>query len=105
MKRVHSLRLSFQVKVAICMIAVVTVTSAVLISLLYDAFRSNLRDKINDGLINLVSVAASQIDGDRHAQVIDPANYSDEAYQSLLDQLRTIQASAPDVYYIYTMRM
>lgn len=62
----------------------------------YDrAFRSDLQ--------RLAAVAASQLDGDTHSTLRNPVQESSEQYDRLVRPLRSFQASATNIAYIYTI--
>jgi diguanylate cyclase (GGDEF)-like protein len=48
-------------------------------------------------------LAASVVDGDLHAQLLDPANYTDERYKRALAPLVKFHSANPNIFYLYTM--
>jgi diguanylate cyclase (GGDEF)-like protein len=51
----------------------------------------------------VAQLAAAVVDGDLQHQLSDPANYSDELYQSALIPLVRLHSAAPSIFYVYTM--
>ncbi len=75
--------------------------SAAIIFILYNNFRSELRQELRNRLISITTVAALQQDGDTLVKV---AARGDEFYQKINEQNLKIRASDPDLVYVYTMR-
>ncbi|MEW6286447.1 MAG: GAF domain-containing protein [Chloroflexota bacterium] len=75
--------------------------SAAIIALLYNNFRSELRQELRNRLISITTVAALQQDGDTLVKV---AARNDEFYNKINQQNLKIRASDPDLVYVYTMR-
>lgn len=62
-----------------------------------------LKGSVQDKLISVASIAASQIDGDAFAQ-IGPGDENTSEFTQVRDQLRSIREATTDIRYIYTMR-
>jgi diguanylate cyclase (GGDEF)-like protein len=49
------------------------------------------------------ALAATVVDGDLHAKLLDPANYSDDLYARALAPLVRLHSADPNIFYLYTM--
>jgi diguanylate cyclase (GGDEF)-like protein len=58
---------------------------------------------LRDNVRQIAQVAASVVDGDLHAQLLDPAKFSDELYARALRPLVKLHLASPDIFYVYTM--
>ncbi|MEA3543675.1 MAG: response regulator [Thermodesulfobacteriota bacterium] len=65
-----------------------------------DQLMHDLQQRIHD----LVSVAALQVDGDLHHQLIHPEQEGNSTYLQLKQHLQKLRDSSSDIFYIYTMR-
>lgn len=70
----------------------------------YFFFRDQLRKDISQRLLNIVSIAALQQDGDLHNQIQKDKDANSEAYRTIKARNMAIVATDPDIAYIYTMR-
>jgi diguanylate cyclase (GGDEF)-like protein len=61
----------------------------------WDALRSNVGE--------IGALAATVVDGDLHAKLLDPANYSDDLYARALAPLVRFHSADPNIFYLYTM--
>ena len=51
----------------------------------------------------VAQMAAAMVDGDLHAQLLDPATYSDDLYQRALAPLVRLHSADDNLFYVYTM--
>jgi diguanylate cyclase (GGDEF)-like protein len=60
-------------------------------------------DVLRDHVGQIADLAASVVDGDLHAQLIDPKNYTRELYDQALKPLVRFHSANPEIFYVYTM--
>lgn len=60
-------------------------------------------DVLRDHVGQIADLAASVVDGDLHAQLIEPANYSKDLYDRALKPLVRFHSANPEIFYVYTM--
>ena len=60
-------------------------------------------DVLRDHVGQIADLAASVVDGDLHAQLIDPKNYSKDLYDRALKPLVRFHSANPEIFYVYTM--
>jgi diguanylate cyclase (GGDEF)-like protein len=60
-------------------------------------------DVLRDHVGQIADLAASVVDGDLHAQLIDPKNYTQELYDQALKPLVRFHSANPEIFYVYTM--
>jgi diguanylate cyclase (GGDEF)-like protein len=58
---------------------------------------------LRDHVGQIADLAASTVDGDLHAQLIDPARYSKDLYDHALKPLVRFHSANPEIFYVYTM--
>jgi len=58
---------------------------------------------LRDHVGQIADLAASVVDGDLHAQLIDPARYSKDLYDHALKPLVRFHSANPEIFYVYTM--
>jgi methyl-accepting chemotaxis protein len=104
MPRFSLQHLGLRTKLLASYILLITVCAAVLISVLYFSFRSQLRQKMRAHLLDLVSVAALQVDGKAHAQLQTPSDQKTEVYKSIQADFRKIRDAGEDIVFVYSMR-
>lgn len=51
----------------------------------------------------IARLAASVVDGDVHARLIDPENFTPELYAQAVQPLVKLHNASPDIFYLYTM--
>lgn len=51
----------------------------------------------------IARLAASTVNGDRHRELLDPGNFSQEKYDRVLAPLVSFHQAIPDAFYVYTM--
>lgn len=69
------------------------------------ASRSVLKETVDESLAALARLAASNIDGEAHARLIDAGRQNGPEYLAMVAPLRDMLAAAPQYKYIYTVRM
>lgn len=88
-------------RVALSFILLATLSSAITLTIVFLNFQQQLRDALRQRLINIVTIASLQIDGDAFAAIQSP---DDPEYWQLHDQNTEILLSDPDLIFVYTMR-
>ena len=58
---------------------------------------------LRDHVGQIADLAASVVDGDLHAQLIDQKNYSKDLYDRALKPLVRFHSANPEIFYVYTM--
>ncbi|MBI9076526.1 MAG: response regulator [Desulfatibacillum sp.] len=91
-------------KLALCFAAVAIVVSGILTLALYYNVRNQLQDTIEQRLLDTVSIAALQLDGDLHSSIRSPESTNKISYKKLRGILQSIRARGTDVRNIYTLR-
>jgi signal transduction histidine kinase/DNA-binding response OmpR family regulator len=71
---------------------------------MYFELRMAQRQAMRARLLDIVSLAAAQIDGDYHAAITGPGDAETAYYQIIARQLATIRASDPDIVQLSTLR-
>lgn len=71
----------------------------------YFSYRNQVRDDFRQRLVNMVSIAALQQNGDLHASIQNPGDEESDAYKQIQKINKAIVATEPEVAYLYTMRM
>jgi GAF domain-containing protein/HAMP domain-containing protein len=75
------------------------------LSSLYFTARAQLRADVRQRLLDIVSIAAPQIDATGHNQLTDPAQEGGPTYRQIQQTLQRIRDVSSDLYYVYTMRL
>jgi len=79
-----------------------------ILSLLFTFFYFNTkklsRDDLKSRLLNMVSIASLQVNGQEHSLLKTPADEQTDGYKNIVKTLKNIQKSSTGIYYIYTMR-
>jgi HAMP domain-containing protein len=96
---------NIQAKFVTVFIILALVSVSIVGSVSYFNFRSQVRHDIRQRLVNMVSIAALQQDGDLHAVIQNPGDEETEVYKQLQAINLAIVATEPEVVYLYTMRM
>jgi GAF domain-containing protein len=96
---------NIRTKLVIAFIGVALIAIAIMGFATYTSFRNQIREDIRQRLLNIASIAALQHDGNLHASITGPDSMSEQAYQQMMAQDISIIRTAPDLIYIYTMRM
>ena len=58
---------------------------------------------LRDHVGQIADLAASVVDGDLHAQLVDAKNYSKDLYERALKPLVRFHSANPEIFYVYTM--
>jgi two-component system sensor histidine kinase/response regulator len=114
--------LSIKTKVTLSIVLFVLIILAIVLSFSYISARNSARDAIKKELINIVGIAALQINGDDHSlikNITDDQNYkitdisseiedvndkNSEPYNKIKKILQKIRDNSTDIIYIYTFR-
>jgi len=88
-------------RLAIVLIVLAASFGALLSSVLYLNFRSELRASLRHRLENITTLAGLQQNGDELASV---QTQGDKYYNSILEKNKKIKLSDPDLRFVYTMR-
>jgi signal transduction histidine kinase/HAMP domain-containing protein len=95
---------SLQAKLGLSFSILTIVTSAMLTLTLYQAVRGRLREDIRQRLYDIVNVSALQVDGDKHATLVDPDQEGSTTYMHIKSILQKIRDKGTDIRYVYTWR-
>ncbi len=95
---------SLQAKLGLSFSILTIVTSAMLTLTLYQAVRGRLREDIRQRLYDIVNVSSLQVDGDKHATLVDPAQEGNTTYMHIKSILQNIRDKGTDIRYVYTWR-
>ena len=91
-------------KLALGFAVVAIVVSGILTLALYYNVSSQLRDNIEQRLLDTVSIAALQLNGDIHSAVKSPESMHKLSYKRIKGILQSIRARGTDIRNIYTLR-
>ncbi|MBX2862500.1 MAG: response regulator, partial [Leptolyngbyaceae cyanobacterium MAG.088] len=91
-------------KIVIAFSALVTLTAGSLTLGQYWQLRISQRQALKDRLLEIVQLAAPQIDSDYHSLIVSPQDTSTAYYQINWNKLKNIQAASDDILRIYTVR-
>lgn len=97
-------RWTLSTKVVVAYSALIALMAGVLTTGLYWQFRSAQRLGMRDRLLELLNLAAPQIDSDYHSLTVTPADANKPFYTINVQQLKAIQAASPSINRIYTFR-
>jgi GAF domain-containing protein len=86
------------------MVPIIIVVGLMLV-IVFSFIKTQIRQQTQHRLLDLVSVAVHQIDGDLHADLIDPSQENTLDYQMLQSQLLEILKASSDVVNVYTLRI
>lgn len=92
---------TFRSRLAFVLIILAATFGAIISSILYINFRSELRNGLRHRLENITTLAGLQQNGDELASV---QAQGDEYYNSILEKNKKIKLSDPDLRFVYTMR-
>ncbi|MDD2715360.1 MAG: adenylate/guanylate cyclase domain-containing protein [Candidatus Wallbacteria bacterium] len=95
---------SFQFSISSAFISVVLFTACLLGVSTYFMVSSFIREQIRERLHDSVSIAAQQIDTEKHRTLLTRSDEISAAYQEIKESLRKVKANCKDFKYIYTMR-
>lgn len=96
-------RLETQLATAASLLTLIVVTAITLIY--YNSVRQSLRQSFSERLRDLAGVIASQVDGDLHATLLDNDQKYLQDYNIIRDNFITMTQSAPEIEFIYTLRI
>lgn len=81
-----------------------TVSVIIFGAVLYLNFRNQIREDLRQRLLNIISIAALQQDGDLHATLVKPEDKQSEAYRTLSARNIAILKTDPELVYFFTVR-
>jgi adenylate cyclase len=90
-------------KLTVSFIILILIVSGLTFFYTYSETKNALKDRMQDELKAVASVAATQINGDALA-ALKPGEENSSAYHALNEQLNAMRSSNPDIKYIYLMR-
>ena len=96
---------NIRLKIITAFTAVSVVSLGILGTSSFLSFRNQIRENFRQRLINMVSIAAIQQDGDLHAKIQNPGDEDTDAYKKIQAVNSLIVASEPDIDSMYTMRL
>jgi HAMP domain-containing protein len=96
---------NIRLKVITGFTVVAFISLGILGTMTYFNYRTRVRENFRQRLVNMVSIAALQQDGDLHAAIQNPGDEETEAYKQIQAINKAIVATEPEVGYLYTMRM
>jgi len=67
--------------------------------------RRALVSEVHDGLARVATAAAGLIDGDAHSALLASSQWGSPEYERAIRPLRRLHAAAPDIAYVYTLRL
>jgi GAF domain-containing protein/HAMP domain-containing protein len=88
-------------RIALSFILLAALSSAITLTIIFLNFQQQLRDAFRQRLINIVTIASLQVDGDAFAAI---QSADDPEYQQIHDRNTEILLSDPDLIFVYTMR-
>lgn len=97
-------RWNLSTKVVVAYSMLIALTAGTLSTGLYWQLRTAQRKAIRDRLLELVRLAAPQIDSDYHALIVTPKDRSKPYYSINQKRLQNIQATSDAIKHIYTLR-
>jgi class 3 adenylate cyclase len=83
---------------------IAVLTSALLGAITYFSVQAFTRQGVRERLADAVGLAALQLEGERHAQLRNPADERTPAYQDLRRRLQAFRDTAKDIRFVYTAR-
>lgn len=90
-------------KLTVSFIILILIVSGLTFFYTYTETKNALKDRMQDELRAVASVAATQIDGDALA-ALKPGDENTTVFMAISEQLNAMRASNPDIKYIYLMR-
>jgi two-component system, sensor histidine kinase and response regulator len=98
-------RLRIHHKLSIIFIVLSALISGGALALVHNVARNQVYDDIRRRLHDIVSIAATTLDGDLHNTLQQLEQEGSPAYLSVKKQLQRVQEAASDIHYIYTLRL
>ena len=96
--------ISIKTKITLSIVSFILIILTIAFVFSYLNTRSISRDGIKNRLLNMVSIASLEINGDEHKLLKTTSDQDTEPYKNIVKKLKNIQGSSGDIYYIYTMR-
>jgi len=90
-------------KLTVSFIILILIVSGLTFFYTYSETKSALKDRMQDELQAVASVAATQIDGDAMA-ALKPGDETTAQFQAINEQLNAMRSSNPDILFIYLMK-
>lgn len=91
-------------KIIVAFSALITITAGILTAGVYWQLQTSLHQGMADRLLEIVQLAAPQIDSGYHSLVVSPQDAKTVYYQINKKAIKTIQAASKDIQHIYTVR-
>jgi diguanylate cyclase (GGDEF)-like protein len=98
-----SARLGFQPRIFLLVTLALALVLLAIIAIPQWFSREARMEVLRANVGQIARIAASAVDGDLHAQLIDPVNFNEAAYNRALAPLVKLHSSSPDIFYLYTM--
>lgn len=96
--------LSLRAIITICIIVIGVVAAAFTSIIIYMSFRQNMEDQFSKRVLNIVTLAALEQQGDLHSELKTPGDKISSAYNTISQKNLDIIHSDPIIRAIYTMR-
>jgi PAS domain S-box-containing protein len=93
-----------QTKLGIAFSAFAIIISVLLTFILYQIARHHYNEELREYLRNIAGIVASQIDGDKHALLINRSQEDSSEYLIIKKELQKLRDNCSGVRYIYTWR-
>ncbi|MCD4650363.1 MAG: PAS domain S-box protein, partial [Candidatus Cloacimonetes bacterium] len=96
--------IGIQTRLSISIASKMILVSGIMLFLLFLFVRRNLRNEIRERLLETVSIASLQINGDLHDMIVPESGRDSYQYQLILKNLKAIKQAGKGIKYVYTMR-
>ena len=96
--------LSLRAIITICIIVIGVLAAAFTSIVIYMSFRQNMEDQFSKRVLNIVTLAALEQQGDLHSELKTPGDKISSAYNTISQKNLAIIHSDPIIRAIYTMR-
>lgn len=96
---------NIRVKLVTSFTVIALISVAIVGTVIYFSYRNQVREDIRQRLLNMVSIAALQQDGDLHATLQKVGDEETDAYKEVKATNFAIVSTDSDIAYLYTMRM
>jgi methyl-accepting chemotaxis protein len=97
-------RWNLRIKLAAVFAGLVILTAALVSGVLFLGFRQRLRQDLRAHLHDLVTLTASQMDGDLHSKLTSPEHQGNWGYNKIRDQLTSAMQASHLIAGLYSMR-
>ena len=104
MAKIKHKLMRFQVKIVAVMITAILITSGLITLILFQNSRTRLIQNFRQQLMDIVGVAALEVDAEAHATLNQFAQEGNPTYLQIKGVLQKIRNVNPDFRYVYTMR-